>query len=77
MSYRRLFIDNNQQIGKGPVSTQVGDEIWILRGAEIPYVLRPRGKTNYELIGQAYVHNIMFEGSVEDLLDASETITLI
>lgn len=59
MSCRVLFTTSDDHIGKGPCSTQSRDEIWILRGARVPYILRPVGGARYELIGEAYVHGIM------------------
>lgn len=35
-----------------------GDSIFILRSANVPFVLRPKGDA-WEFIGDAYVHGIM------------------
>jgi len=55
----RMFRTPNNYLGMGPVSTQVGDEVWVLKGARTPFILRRKSSKQYELIGEAYVHGIM------------------
>jgi hypothetical protein len=55
----RLFLTTNKYLGKGYHTIKAGDEVWILQGAEIPYVLRPTETGRYRLVGQSYVHGIM------------------
>ena len=43
----------------GPVVAREGDEMWFLQGARVPFVLRPLGNGNHELVGEAYVHGFM------------------
>lgn len=56
----RLFRTWGNWIGKGPQSMRVGDEIWIMPGAQVAFILRrgPTGKC-HEYVGHAYVHGIM------------------
>ncbi|KAL9621192.1 MAG: hypothetical protein Q9160_004324 [Pyrenula sp. 1 TL-2023] len=42
-----------------PTSVAKGDRIAILKGGNLPLVLRPRDK-EFELLGESYVHGIMF-----------------
>lgn len=58
---RRLFITQNGLLGIGPKSIDVKDkdEVWILRGASVPFILRPIGNGKFRVIGEAYVHGIM------------------
>lgn len=58
LQFMRLFLTKGGWIGKGPMSTKPGDEIWIVPGGEVPFVLRPKGK-NFIYIGHCYVHGIM------------------
>lgn len=46
-------------LGNGPVSLEIGDQLWIIAGADIPLLLRPLSNGKYQLVGQAYVHGIM------------------
>ena len=51
-----------------PVSARIGDEVFDLKGANMPFVLRCRGDRCYQLIGESYVHGIMRgkrEGEIE------------
>jgi len=60
---RTMFRTKTNLLGMGPLSTQEGDEVWVLMGAKVPFVLRPvdNGKApkRYKLVGEAYVHGYM------------------
>ncbi|RFU30332.1 hypothetical protein B7463_g6012, partial [Scytalidium lignicola] len=42
-----------------PQDAQPGDKVTILAGGKVPLILRPRGSSLYQLVGDAYVHDIM------------------
>jgi hypothetical protein len=42
-----------------PSETRVGDVVAVLFGGWVPFVLRPLGGDEYELVGHCYVHGIM------------------
>lgn len=47
-------------IGLVPSSTEVGDEVHVLGGVTVPFVLRATAETQkYTLIGDSYIHGIM------------------
>lgn len=50
-----LCILDNGMMGKVDTWYEVGDEVFLLRGADCPFVLRRDGE-NYRLVGPAYVH---------------------
>jgi hypothetical protein len=77
MSNRVLFVTSDQQLGKGPASMQSGDQVWLLRGAKVPYILRPLGLSKYELVGEAYIHGIMQGEAWTDDSESLTTITLV
>jgi hypothetical protein len=54
----RLFMTEEGWLGKGPESMTAGDEIWIVPGGEVAFVLRSR-RANFSYVGHAYVHGIM------------------
>jgi hypothetical protein len=65
-------------------SCEVGDAVWLLRGANVPYVLRRVGNPTrneatervWEMIGDAYVHGVM-QGEVwKDVKDQLVDIEL-
>lgn len=51
---RKIF-GTDHSIGFGPMEIENWDEIWILEGSEVPFILRLVGK-HYRLIGACYVH---------------------
>jgi hypothetical protein len=55
---RQLFVTLEGNMGLGPLSMQADDLVVILRGGEIPFVLRKIGDF-YHFKGPAYVHGIM------------------
>jgi hypothetical protein len=64
---RKLVIIHPGGLGLGPDSVQINDEVWILAGSQVPFILRsvdgsPR---RYKLIGEAYVHGIMHGEGME------------
>ncbi|KAL1607978.1 Folylpolyglutamate synthetase [Paraconiothyrium brasiliense] len=57
---RRFFVTQTGYLGLGPDSVEAGDEVYIISGASIPFVLRPTGGSrSYKIIGETYVHGIM------------------
>jgi hypothetical protein len=61
-----FFITKTGYIGIGPPNTQSGDQVWVLYGGQVPFILRRSNlcsiKTEsrgMQLIGDAYVHGIM------------------
>ncbi|KAF2811387.1 uncharacterized protein BDZ99DRAFT_497166 [Mytilinidion resinicola] len=45
-------------VGMVPGITEIGDRVAILKGGKLPFILRERG-SDWELIGDAYIHGIM------------------
>jgi hypothetical protein len=43
-----------------------GDVVSVLRGGNVPFVLRQRHEVSYGLVGEAYVHGIMDGSFVRD-----------
>ncbi|KIW36119.1 uncharacterized protein PV06_11594 [Exophiala oligosperma] len=61
-SCRCLYRTVEGDLGLGPLSMRPGDRVWILRGARVPFVLRPAtdvDKAHYHLLGETYVHGVM------------------
>ncbi|KAF4335796.1 het-domain protein [Fusarium beomiforme] len=55
---RRVAVTNKSFVALVPAGTQRGDQICILQGALVPFVLRPCGD-GYILVGDCYVHGMM------------------
>jgi hypothetical protein len=56
---RRLFRTTRGLLGMGPLEIEMGDEVWILAGANTPVVLRNGSTGKKKLLGEAYVHGLM------------------
>ena len=62
---RRIFRTRDNLIGIGPRSIQTGDEIFILPGSNVPFIMRKREDGTHKLVGEAYVHGIMHGEALE------------
>jgi hypothetical protein len=63
VAQRRLYLTSKWcLLGARPLSTQAGDQVWILKNAKVPFVLRPlssSGEDLFELVGETYLHDFM------------------
>ncbi|KAI0455348.1 heterokaryon incompatibility protein-domain-containing protein [Xylaria acuta] len=80
ISHRKMIITATGLLGFAPHDADVGDQVWILHGGRMPFVLRakdglPRPKNEYILIGASYVHEIM-DGRAADHAKSSCEIVL-
>ena len=70
---RRFFATRGGRIGLGPAATQVGDELVVLFYCPTPYLLRDDAGGRTRLLGEAYVHDLMYAQAL-DMLDRGEVI---
>ena len=57
---RRLMITENGFLGLVPKEAVIGDEVCILFGGDVPYILRPTAEDKeFQSVGDWYVHDIM------------------
>ncbi|KAF6822612.1 heterokaryon incompatibility protein [Colletotrichum plurivorum] len=56
---RRPFRSVRGYIGLGPLATAAGDSVWVIPGADAPFILRPKEDGGLLVVGEAYVHGIM------------------
>ena len=90
--YRRLYTTSKGYIGLGPLSTQVGDEVWVICDARTPFILHPQQENSnvpdnavktgevkqFQLVGETYLHGFMHgEALKSGLLDQLRWIDLI
>ena len=61
--FNRVFFrakdDTSSYMGVVMGVPRVGDRVCILLGGDTPFVLRPKGRDEWELVADAYVHGIM------------------
>jgi hypothetical protein len=57
---RRIYRTSQGYVGLGPTSMREGDEVWLLNGATVLFIMRKRpGEDSYTLIGETYLHGFM------------------
>lgn len=75
---RSLFCTRGGRLGLGPKSTghdpNCKDEVWILNGARVPFILRREHDNRYRIVGEAYCHGIMYG---EAITERPESICLL
>jgi hypothetical protein len=58
--YLRLGVTEDGWMGLMPAMTREGDVVCVLRGCEVPLILRDNGGgSRWSSVGEAYVHGIM------------------
>ena len=75
---RNFIVTEKGHFGLGPVDTQPGDEVWVLAGGNVPFVLRKLERTydpesggprpTHTLVGACYVNDVM-DGKAAKLRD--------
>jgi hypothetical protein len=88
MVNQSFFITENGFLGIGPPTTEPGDDVWILFGSRVPFVLRPRAENGgdvppraadykqYTFVGDCFVNRIMDGQMLKDGTGKQETILL-
>jgi hypothetical protein len=71
---RRFLISSNNYIGLAPTEAQVGDEIFVLAGSSVPFILRPENG-HHLVIGEGYVHGLM-DGEASRKVDEIRDVIL-
>ncbi|KAH7141613.1 heterokaryon incompatibility protein-domain-containing protein [Dactylonectria macrodidyma] len=56
---RARFVTRLGLLGIGPGATMGGDLLCVIRGAEVPFVVRPLASGGHHLVGECYVNKIM------------------
>jgi hypothetical protein len=74
---RKLFETSRGFMGLGPPGAQVGDQVCLLLGGQVLYVLRDRGDGHSEFIGECYVHGMMDGQACEDESFSIRDIVLV
>ena len=47
-------------IGLAPPLVQKGDLLCLIDGSRVPFILRKRTEDGYFLVGESYIHGLMF-----------------
>lgn len=70
--YRRLFVSNLSFLGLGPSDSEIGDEVCLLTGSRVPFVIRRLESGEYRVVGECFVFGIMDN----EVLDGSSELEL-
>ena len=77
---RVFFITQRGCTGLAPYGVQPGDEVAVMLGCDIPLMLRRQGHgldgPEFHLLGECFMHGIMFGEAVQDANLAVTTIVL-
>jgi hypothetical protein len=75
----RVFISSQDRtnIGWAPYGTREGDLIVVFEGGEIPFVIRPVTENTFVLVGECYLHGIMFGEAWADTAIAEGLFKLV
>lgn len=74
---RRLFVTNGGYIGVAPLDSRRGDEVWIIHGCNIPVLLRKADEDYREIVGECYVHGLMYGEVMQDLETGRRTASRV
>lgn len=58
--FRKPFVSEKGFVGLGPEGLEPRDSICVFLGARVPYILRERKDGSFKVVGEAYVHGIMY-----------------
>jgi len=76
----KMFRTKKGYLGMGPVSSEKGDQCWILSDARVPFVLRGSKETEgaCELIGETYLHGCMHgETMTSEFMESFGPVSLV
>ncbi|KAH6611867.1 heterokaryon incompatibility protein-domain-containing protein [Boeremia exigua] len=74
---RVFYVTTNNHFGLAPMVTREGDQVWLPRGAPMPFVLRPLSQGVFKILGQAYLHGVMQGEMVDKMTEkAFQTVLL-
>ncbi|UQC81799.1 uncharacterized protein CLUP02_07285 [Colletotrichum lupini] len=76
MRNRRLCFTAKGYLGLVSETSKVGDEIHILDGCHVPYLLRKVEGRRHRLVGECYVHGIMRGEAVQDGQSMDEIVLM-
>jgi hypothetical protein len=76
MHWKRFAASSDGYLASVPASSLPGDVVCVVMGAAVPFVLRPLGD-GYQLIGECYMHGLMYGEALEMTGLEVETLTLV
>lgn len=65
MGFKRVVTTDDGFLGTAPYETQPGDVVALLIGSTVPVVLHPVAANMYTVVGEVYIHGIMYGEAME------------
>jgi hypothetical protein len=56
---RCLLRTRGRRLGLGSMNGRVGDQVWFLNGARVPFLLRKMENGSFKVVGEVYIHGFM------------------
>jgi hypothetical protein len=70
-----FFTSQGGRIGLGPLAVQTGDLVCVLKGGDVPFVLRRVSGGCYYLIGEACEYYTTIPSTLKTLIEACDALT--
>ncbi|KAK4445121.1 heterokaryon incompatibility protein-domain-containing protein [Podospora aff. communis PSN243] len=75
---RVFFVSSGGHFCFATDDVEPDDEVWLLEGGKTPFVLRPRAEGGYQLVGDAYVHGVMYgEAMTPGFVEGFGPVTIV
>jgi hypothetical protein len=68
---RHFAVTAQGYFGLVPACSQIGDEVYLLGGVTVPFVLRQLNEIKFVLVGDSYIHGVM-EGEVAETISTDD-----
>jgi len=87
---RSFFLTEEGYMGTGPLSLAKGDQVYVLKGSNVPFILRPADKPDdaewrsdvdgdlyFTMVGDCYCHGIMDGEASEKLPGEARLVSIL
>ncbi|KAH9868810.1 hypothetical protein J1614_007884 [Plenodomus biglobosus] len=74
-SHRVLLCTEGTRLGLGPRLTRKGDQVWLILGANMPFILRELSAGIFKILGPVYLHGAM-RGEMAETLSQNHFRTI-
>lgn len=79
LSNGRFCVTKKGYVGFVPHEAKLGDEICIMYGGAVPFCMRkiPRMDSKYKLVGESYIHGIMYGEALSSIENPKKTFIIV
>jgi hypothetical protein len=69
-----FWTDGEHLLGLGPADIRVGDQVWVLTGADTPVILRPSAGQRHIFLGESFVYGMMHGQALRLFPDVQDVV---